>query len=113
MGLAEASVESLVVAGWAVAWVVVGSVAGSAAGRAAVDSEAGLVAGMEVGVAGGNFPVDAAAVHAGLDENAHVTLHDYEGLDHGFAAEDGVRRDEAAAQLADGRTEAFFAAHLG
>ena len=69
---------------------------------------------LHIPTADGFVPPEAqAAVHAGLDENAHVTLHDYEGLDHGFAAEDGVRRDEAAAQLADGRTEAFFAAQLG
>lgn len=53
-----------------------------------------------------------AAVHAGLDSHPRVTLHDYEGLDHGFAAELGNRRDEQGAQLADGRTEAFFAEHL-
>ena len=58
------------------------------------------------------LPEAQAAIHAGLDGNAHVTIHDYEGLDHGFAAEHGVRRDEAAATLADGRTEAFFAANL-
>ena len=29
------------------------------------------------------------------------------------AAEHGVRRDEAAAQLADSRTEAFFAEYVG
>jgi carboxymethylenebutenolidase len=54
-----------------------------------------------------------AAIHAGLDNNRHVTLYDYEGLDHGFAAEMGNRRDEAGAQLADGRTAAFFAEYLG
>jgi carboxymethylenebutenolidase len=58
-------------------------------------------------------PDAQAAMHEGLGENRHVTLHDYEGLDHGFAAEMGNRRDEAGAQLADGRTAAFFAAHLG
>lgn len=58
-------------------------------------------------------PEQQKAMHAGLDPNPHVTINDYEGLDHGFAAEHGMRRDEAAAQLADGRTEAFFAAHLG
>jgi carboxymethylenebutenolidase len=51
-------------------------------------------------------------MHEGLKDNRHVTLHDYEGLDHGFAAEMGNRRDEAAAQLADGRTADFFAANL-
>ena len=54
-----------------------------------------------------------AAMHAGLDDHPRVTLHDYEGLDHGFAAEMGNRRNEAGAQLADSRTEAFFAEHLG
>lgn len=53
------------------------------------------------------------AMHEGLDDHPRVTLHDYEGLDHGFATEHGNRRDEEGAQLADGRTEAFFAAHLG
>jgi carboxymethylenebutenolidase len=53
------------------------------------------------------------AMHEGLDDHPKVTLHDYEGLDHGFAAETGQRRDEAGARLADGRTEAFFADHLG
>jgi len=51
-------------------------------------------------------------MHAGLDDNRHVTLHDYDGLDHGFAAEMGNRRDEDAAQLADKRTADFFAEHL-
>ncbi len=54
-----------------------------------------------------------AAMHAGLDDHPRVTLHDYEGLDHGFATETGKRRDEAAATLADSRTAAFFAEHLG
>jgi carboxymethylenebutenolidase len=52
-------------------------------------------------------------IHAGLDEHPRVTLHDYPGEDHGFAAETGNRRSEAAAQLADSRTEAFFAEHVG
>ena len=57
-------------------------------------------------------PEAQAAIHAGLDAHPKVTLHDYEGLDHGFAAEMGNRRNDAGAQLADGRTEAFFAQHL-
>lgn len=51
-------------------------------------------------------------MHEGLKDNRHVTLHDYEGLDHGFAAETGARRQEEAAQLADKRTVDFFAEHL-
>ncbi|HEX8527881.1 dienelactone hydrolase family protein [Allosphingosinicella sp.] len=51
-------------------------------------------------------------MHEALDDHPRVTLHDYPGEDHGFAAEMGSRRSEEAAQLADRRTEAFFAAHL-
>ncbi|WP_380873115.1 carboxymethylenebutenolidase [Sphingomonas sp. DBB INV C78] len=51
-------------------------------------------------------------MHEGLDSHPRVTLHDYEGLDHGFATQFGKRRDEASATLADGRTSAFFAEHL-
>lgn len=57
-------------------------------------------------------PEAQAAIHAGLDAHPKVTLHDYEGLDHGFAAEMGNRRDEAGASLADARTEAFLKEHL-
>ena len=53
-----------------------------------------------------------AAMHAGLDDHPKVTLHDYEGVDHGFATEHGERRDEEAATLADRRTMEFFAQHL-
>ena len=53
------------------------------------------------------------AMHEGLDAHDKVTLHDYEGLDHGFATQFGKRRDEEGAQLADSRTDAFFAEHLG
>ena len=54
-----------------------------------------------------------AAIHAGLDDHPKVTLHDYPGLDHGFAAEMGARRNEAGAALADERTAAFFGEWLG
>lgn len=67
-------------------------------------------------IAGADHFVDAAAqkaMHEGLDDHPRVTLHDYPGEDHGFAAETGKRRSEEAARLADGRTEAFFAEHLG
>jgi carboxymethylenebutenolidase len=53
------------------------------------------------------------AIHDGLDDHPKVVLHDYPGEDHGFAAEMGKRRSEQAAQLADRRTEEFFATHLG
>lgn len=53
------------------------------------------------------------AIHQGLDDHPRVTIHDYPGEDHGFAAEMGKRRSEEAAQLADRRTEEFFAEHIG
>jgi carboxymethylenebutenolidase len=58
-------------------------------------------------------PEAQAAIHAELDQHPKVVLHDYQGLDHGFAAEMGNRRDEAGANLADSRTVAFFREHLG
>ena len=57
-------------------------------------------------------PEAQAAIHGALDAHPKVTLHDYAGLDHGFAAEMGYRRDEDGAQLADGRTVAFLKANL-
>ncbi|MDP1027815.1 dienelactone hydrolase family protein [Sphingomonas sp. KR1UV-12] len=54
-----------------------------------------------------------ARMHAGLDNHPKVTLHDYPGEDHGFATEFGARRSDASARLADERTAAFFADHLG
>lgn len=58
-------------------------------------------------------PDAQAAIHAGLDDHPRVTLYDYTGLDHGFAAEEGNRRNEEGAELADSRTREFFAEHLG
>lgn len=57
-------------------------------------------------------PEAQKAIHDGLGTHPKVTLYDYEGLDHGFAAEMGNRRDEVGAALADGRTREFFAQHL-
>ncbi|MDV3458597.1 dienelactone hydrolase family protein [Sphingomonas sp. HF-S4] len=58
-------------------------------------------------------PEAQAKMHEGLDDHPKVTLFDYPGEDHGFAAEMGKRRSETAAQLADERTAAFFAEHIG
>jgi carboxymethylenebutenolidase len=52
-------------------------------------------------------------MHQELGGHPRVTLHDYPGEDHGFAAEMGKRRSDESAQLADCRTEEFFAEHLG
>ena len=57
-------------------------------------------------------PEAQQAIHEGLDDHPKVVLHDYPGEDHGFAAEMGARRSEQAAQLADRRTEEFFATYL-
>ncbi|MDB5699140.1 MAG: dienelactone hydrolase family protein [Alphaproteobacteria bacterium] len=57
-------------------------------------------------------PEQQKAIHDALDDHPKVVLHDYPGEDHGFAAEMGNRRSPAAAELADRRTEDFFAEHL-
>jgi carboxymethylenebutenolidase len=58
-------------------------------------------------------PDQQRAMHDALDDHPRVTLYDYPGEDHGFAAEMGKRRSADAARLADARTAAFFAEHLG
>ena len=68
---------------------------------------------LHIAVDDGFVPPEAQkAVHAGLGDHPKVTLLDYPGVDHGFAAQMGKRRVEAAARLADSRTEEFFAQHL-
>lgn len=52
------------------------------------------------------------AMHEALDPHPRVTLYDYPGLDHGFAASSGSRRNEEGARLADSRTHEFFAEYL-
>ncbi len=69
---------------------------------------------LHIAGADGFVPADVqAAMHAELDEHPRVTLFDYPGEDHGFAAELGKRRSEEAAALADRRTRAFFAEYVG
>jgi carboxymethylenebutenolidase len=69
---------------------------------------------LHVPTADGFVPPEARkAMHDGLDNNPHVVLYDYDGLDHGFADTFGARRDEAGATLADQRTAAFFAEFVG
>jgi carboxymethylenebutenolidase len=55
----------------------------------------------------------ATSIHEGLDDHPKVTIHDYPGEDHGFAAEIGQAAQRAGRQLADSRTEAFFAEFVG
>ncbi len=54
-----------------------------------------------------------AEVHAALDGNDMVTIHDYVGQDHAFARVGGKHYDQASADLARGRTLDHFKAHLG
>jgi carboxymethylenebutenolidase len=69
---------------------------------------------LHVPTADGFVPPDAQkAMHAGLDGNVHVTIHDYESLDHGFADTFGARRDLDGAKLAEKRTAQFFAVNVG
>ena len=52
-------------------------------------------------------------VHAALDGNDMVTIHDYVGQDHAFARVGGKHYDQSSADLARGRTLDHFKAHLG
>jgi carboxymethylenebutenolidase len=67
-------------------------------------------------VAGQDQFVDAEAqkaMHDGLDDNPHVTLHDYPEQDHAFARRGGDHFDAEAADLANTRTRAFLQKHVG
>jgi len=58
-------------------------------------------------------PADAQAqIHAGLDNNSNITLHDYPARDHAFARVGGAHYDKADADLANRRTLDFFKANL-
>lgn len=79
--------------------------------------EAGNISGhLMLHVAGKDEFVDSRAqnaMHDGLDDNPHVTLHDYPDNDHAFARPGGAHFDAEAAELANTRTRAFLQAHLG
>lgn len=53
-----------------------------------------------------------AQIHAGLDGNPNVTIHDYAGVDHAFARIGGEHYDADAAGLANSRTAEFCRQHL-
>jgi carboxymethylenebutenolidase len=53
-----------------------------------------------------------AAMKQGLAGNPRVTLYDYPERDHAFTREGGKNYHAGDAQIADGRTLAFFAQHL-
>ncbi|MBN4046550.1 dienelactone hydrolase family protein [bacterium AH-315-P15] len=57
-------------------------------------------------------PEAQAQMHRGLEGSDLITLHDYQGNDHAFARVGGAHYDQAAADLANSRTLAFFKANL-
>jgi carboxymethylenebutenolidase len=57
-------------------------------------------------------PEAQAKTAAALAGNRHVTIHTYAGQDHAFARVGGKHYDKASADLANGRTAAFFKANL-
>ena len=59
------------------------------------------------------MPAEAqAAINAGLKDHPQCTLHTYNEQDHAFARIGGEHYDKDAADLANGRTAAFFKSHL-
>jgi len=56
---------------------------------------------------------DQAKVHAALDKNPKVTLHDYPGQGHAFARVGGKHYHKPSADLAGTRSLDFFKKHLG
>src|ERR1041385_6395127 len=57
-------------------------------------------------------PEAQAQIHATLDGNPLVPLHDYPGMDHAFARIGGEHYDVASAEIANLRTLEFFVSHL-
>jgi len=57
-------------------------------------------------------PEAQAQIHAALDANTLVTLHDYRRMDHAFARTGGEHYDAASAEIANLRTLEFFVNHL-
>ncbi len=59
------------------------------------------------------IPTEALnTIREALKSNPLVTVHEYAEQDHAFTREGGAHYDEAAKQLADTRTIAFFNRHL-
>jgi carboxymethylenebutenolidase len=57
-------------------------------------------------------PEAQSRIHATLDSNPLVTIHDYPGMDHAFARTGGAHYDGPAAELANLRSLEFFVSHL-
>jgi carboxymethylenebutenolidase len=62
----------------------------------------------------GFVPKEAQAkINEALAGHPHVTIHNYPGVDHAFARNNGVNYDKKAAEQAEQRTAACFKANLG
>jgi len=57
-------------------------------------------------------PEAQAQIHAALDANPLVTIHDYPGLGHAFGRTGGEHYDAGGAELANLRSLEFFVSHL-
>jgi carboxymethylenebutenolidase len=57
-------------------------------------------------------PEAQSQIHAALDANPLVTIHDYPDMDHAFARTGGDHYAPSAAELANLRTLEFFVSHL-
>ena len=57
-------------------------------------------------------PEAQAQIHAAVDINPLVTIHDYPGMDHAFARTGGEHYNAAAAELANLRSLEFFVSNL-
>ncbi|MFQ5783649.1 MAG: dienelactone hydrolase family protein [Alphaproteobacteria bacterium] len=57
-------------------------------------------------------PEAQAKIKAALGDNPLVTIYSYPGLNHAFTRIGGAHYDQAGAELAHGRSAAFFAEHL-
>ena len=57
-------------------------------------------------------PENQAKIKQGLSLSRLTTIHSYPGVDHAFARIGGAHYDGDAANLANGRTEAFFKSYL-
>jgi len=80
-----------------------------------LDDAKGIKKPLMLHIAGKDEFVNADAqkeMHAGLKDNANVTLHDYPECDHAFARTGGKHYDKQAAADANARTLAFFKKHL-
>jgi len=57
-------------------------------------------------------PEAQAQIHAALDSNPLITIHDYPEMDHAFGRPSGEHYDAAAAELANLRSLEFLVTHL-